>query len=109
MSRVKIFPLQHRGELQKGISFPSNAELNQFLKNMDGMKWSRTHRCYYLLNTVTNKNRIFDNLVKIGHYLNYSAFTKAEKKKGIREKPEVSIEKKQVLNEYTTNPGETKV
>lgn len=73
MRTIRLFPFHHRDELQIGITYKFDFELNEFIKNMEGMRWSRTYSCFYLPYSVNNKKRIYYNLKKIGSIIDYSA------------------------------------
>jgi len=73
MRTIRLFPFHHREELQIGITYKFDFELNEFIKNMEGMRWSRTYSCFYLQYSVNNKKRIYHILRKIGSIIDYSA------------------------------------
>lgn len=47
---IKIERLHHRESVQIALRFPYHEGLKDHLKVLDGMKWSRTHRCFYISN-----------------------------------------------------------
>ena len=73
MRTIRLFAFKHRDELQIGITYKFDFELNEFIKNMEGMRWSRTYSCFYLPYSVNNKKRIYTVLKKIGCIIDYSA------------------------------------
>jgi len=73
MRTIKLFPFQYRNELQIGITYKFDFEFNEFLKNMEGIHWSRTHSCFYLPYSVASKKRLYHILRKIGCIIDYSA------------------------------------
>ncbi|OEY73643.1 tyrosine-type recombinase/integrase [Salegentibacter salarius] len=73
MRTIRLFAFQHRDELQIGITYKFDFKLNDFIKNMEGMRWSRTYSCFYLAYSVNNKKRIYTVLKKIGCIIDYSA------------------------------------
>ncbi len=73
MRAIRLFAFQHRDELQIGITYKFDFELNEFIKNMEGMRWSRTYSCFYLPYSANNKKRIYTVLKKIGCIIDYSA------------------------------------
>ncbi|SKB35092.1 Site-specific recombinase XerD [Salegentibacter holothuriorum] len=73
MRTIRLFPFHHREELQIGITYKFDFELNEFIKNMEGMRWSRTYSCFYLPYSYNNKKRIYHILRKIGAIIDYSA------------------------------------
>lgn len=49
MSEIfKLEPLYHRGKENIAIRFSSNAEIEQMIRQIKGVSWSQTHRCWYL-------------------------------------------------------------
>ena len=73
MRAIKLFAFHYRDDLQIGITYKFDFELNEFIKNMEGMRWSRTYSCFYLPYSANNKKRIYTVLKKIGCIIDYSA------------------------------------
>ncbi len=48
MQPTLIKPLVHRGGEQIGIFFEKNDEINSIVRKIKGIKWSQTHKCWYL-------------------------------------------------------------
>lgn len=48
MQPILLKPLTHRGGEQIGIVFSKNKELNLTVKKLKGIRWSQTHKCWYL-------------------------------------------------------------
>jgi integrase/recombinase XerD len=48
METITLAPLFHRGAEYIGIFFNHNRQLNALLKQIEKVRWSRTHRCWYL-------------------------------------------------------------
>jgi hypothetical protein len=48
MQPTLLQPLFHRGGEQIGIFFPKNEEINSIVRKIKGIKWSQTHKCWYL-------------------------------------------------------------
>lgn len=102
---ITLKPLQHRGQAQIGILFNYNTEVKDFIKTFRGVKWSQTHRMFYVLNKAENRQGLFLLLTQKGFYVDYNALkTQAEPvKTSVRKvlKPD-----KQVL--FETLPSELK-
>jgi len=103
MRTVRLFPFQHRDELQIGITYKFDFELNEFIKSMEGMRWSRTYSCFYLPYSVSNKKRIYTILKKIGCIIDYSALKdlkteKVETPEG--EHPKLKTQQLEILKEF---------
>ncbi|MEO7309646.1 MAG: phage integrase N-terminal SAM-like domain-containing protein [Chitinophagaceae bacterium] len=45
---VQLLPLIHRGNAQILIAFPNDAALNNAIRRLKGIKWSQTHKAWYL-------------------------------------------------------------
>jgi site-specific recombinase XerD len=73
MRTIRLFPFYHYDELQIGITYKFDFELNEFIKHMKGMRWSRTYSCFYLPYSSNNKKRIYQVFRKIGCFIDYSA------------------------------------
>ncbi|MER3465296.1 MAG: hypothetical protein C4329_13690 [Chitinophagaceae bacterium] len=48
MTTVQLKPLLHRRGEPIGIYFSKDGQLNVTLKQVKGIKWSQTHRCWYM-------------------------------------------------------------
>lgn len=48
MFTLTLKPLQHRGREQIGLFFEKDPDLNTFIRQMKGARWSQTHRCWYM-------------------------------------------------------------
>jgi hypothetical protein len=48
MQPVLLKPLLHRGQEQIGIFFSRDNDLNLIVRKIKGVKWSQTHKCWYL-------------------------------------------------------------
>ena len=45
---ITLTPLYHKGSQQIGISFSNNTKLNTVLKKINGVRWSKSNKCWYL-------------------------------------------------------------
>lgn len=48
MQPILLKPLLHRGGEQIGIFFKKNTQINNEVRKIKGVKWSQTHKCWYL-------------------------------------------------------------
>ena len=48
MLMITLTPLFHKGIQQIGISFNNNTALNNLLKKINTVRWSKTNKCWYL-------------------------------------------------------------
>jgi integrase/recombinase XerD len=62
MQPVLLKPLLHRGGEQIGISFSKNEEINSIVRRITGIKWSQTHKCWYLPLSESSHKIILENL-----------------------------------------------
>jgi integrase/recombinase XerD len=62
MQPVLLKPLLHRGGEQIGISFSKNEEINSIVRRITGIKWSQTHKCWYLPLSEPSHRIILENL-----------------------------------------------
>lgn len=67
--------LVHNGKEQIKIWFYYDEELYCTLKNLEGIKWSRTHRCWYIENNSENLRNIFSVFKSIA-WINGNQFFK---------------------------------
>lgn len=84
---VKIFPLEHKGNSHIGISFKYDREVKKCILKLNGVKWSRTHACFYLLLTAENKRRIYKTLRNNNYFVDYSAFKGKGPAKSVKKSP----------------------
>lgn len=100
---MKIFPLEHKGNRQIGISFKYDIEVKTCISKLDGVKWSRTHSCFYLLLSAENKRRIYKTLRNNNHFVDYSAFKeKANTKKTEKSLTLIEKENKDNLDQFVS-------
>ncbi len=48
MEKISIFSLYHRGQDCVAIRSLPSSRINRFIRQLDGVKWSRTNRCWYI-------------------------------------------------------------
>lgn len=72
MQRVTLLPLKHRGALQIGVQFKYNETLKDHLKELKEVRWSRTHKMFYLLLNSENKKKIYQHLRLKGCFVDFS-------------------------------------
>lgn len=74
MQTIILFPLQHRNEKQIGIRFSHNLNIKFHLKKLSEVRWSQTHRTYYLKYTNPNKQLLLEHLQLLNCIIDYKAF-----------------------------------
>lgn len=77
MATICLEPLEHAGATQMAIKFPYDFQTKEYIKKLEGVKWSKTNQCFYLLLNSENKKRLYQ------HLRNKSYFVDLEKLKGI--------------------------
>ena len=73
MPTVTLSSLVHRNASQIAIHFDYNADLKAYIKAFKGVRWSNTHKIFYIEQTAENKHNLFEYLRKQNHYVDYSA------------------------------------
>lgn len=103
MKRITLTPLQHGEELQIGIRFSFDREVQEHLQKLGGVKWSDTHKSFYMAFTQDNKSRLFRHLNEKKWFVDYSKLQNPPelkiKEKAV-EKPVFNREQKKLLHEY---------
>ncbi len=56
---IKIEHLKHRGNQQIALYFKYDSMLISCVKEIEGFKWSATHKCWYIKNSAENLKKIF--------------------------------------------------
>lgn len=102
MKKVILAPLQLENAWMISINFPYDPEIKLRLKNLKGLQWSQSHRCYYLPFSAENK-RLLYHALRIGNiFIDYSAlknFLPAQKESR-QPALQFSRTQKKVLHEY---------
>ncbi len=90
MKTIILKPLNHRGESQIGIYFPFDALVKETIKQFKGVKWSQTHRVFYVQDTTKNRQELFKYLREEKFYVDYNALKKEIKplKEPFKQSPE---------------------
>lgn len=84
------------------IDYSYNTKINALLKSFGGIRWSRTHSCFYLPNRRQRINDLFEYLTKKGFWVDYEAirYLKAEGKSLPKVPPQLSPENQERLKKY---------
>jgi integrase/recombinase XerD len=45
---ITLHPLEHRGESQVRLAFPFDGVVKEHIKQLSTVRWSQTHRCFYM-------------------------------------------------------------
>ena len=90
MITVKLKPLIHHGEEQIGIYFPVDSVINPVVKNLPGVKWSQTNKCWYISLNKESYSTVFfalRNYAEIDQSLLYKYLSEKKKKESYATKP----------------------
>ncbi|MDT8346364.1 MAG: tyrosine-type recombinase/integrase [Flavobacteriaceae bacterium] len=88
---ITLKAFQHRGSAQISIEFDYDAEVKHYIKTFEGVKWTQTHRKFYIPNTSTQLHKLFLFLNEKGYYVDYSTLrnpVKSVKKEPTSNKPD---------------------
>ena len=104
MKNIQLSPLRHRKDWQIAVRFEYNPTTKDHVFALKGIKWSRSHRCFYLPFSLENKNRLFTHLRKGGYFVDYHELN------GFRPKESSALElgnkfsttQKRILHEYVS-------
>lgn len=62
---MQLKPIFHCGEDQIGIYFSKNKEIEIAVRKTKGIKWSQTHRCWYLPLSRENYSALMRNVKEV--------------------------------------------
>ncbi|GGD07220.1 hypothetical protein [Hyunsoonleella pacifica] len=71
MKRIKLTPLNYKNALQIAISFNYDDEIRSHLKKLPEVKWSQTHKTFYILFTTENKQQVYQHLRLKNWFVDY--------------------------------------
>ena len=72
MSLITLSPIEHRNNQQVKIDFEYNFEIKEYIKKFPGVKWSTTHKAFYIPFSKENTNRFYLYLRNKNYYVDYS-------------------------------------
>lgn len=78
MPTIFIEPLVHRNEAQIAVRFDFNDQIKDHILKLTGIRWSKTHKVFYIKHTLGNKRSLYDHLKDKGWKVDYSAFKKVK-------------------------------
>lgn len=81
MKEVKLVPFTHKNIKQIAVKFGYNDVLRVHLKKLLGIKWSNTHKTFYIAHTAENKANVYRHLRKIDCIIDYSLLTNVKPNK----------------------------
>lgn len=81
--QITIKPLHHRGEEKLAIIFPFEKTIDFAVRSIKGIKWTQTHKCWYVPLSKESFENVLTSLKNVGE-LEYSALKEyLEKRKKI--------------------------
>lgn len=72
-SVITLKPFEHHKHPQIGIHFKYNDVVKAYVKQYPEVRWSATHKVFYLGYTAEALHQLFQYLQKEGYYVNYTA------------------------------------
>lgn len=87
MQPILLKPLFHRGAEQLGIFFENNTAIKNEVRKINGVRWSQTHRCWYLPLSKENYEKLYSVLKP------FASFDTDELKLYLQRKKIVQVEK----------------
>ncbi|WP_233702682.1 hypothetical protein [Hyunsoonleella flava] len=73
MKRITLSPLKYKNTVQIGISFNYDDEIRLHLKELPEIKWSKTHKTFYIPFTTKNKQLVYNHLRLKNWFVDYDA------------------------------------
>jgi len=71
MKKIKLSLFQHKDSPQIAISFGYDDEIRAHLKTLSDVKWSQTHKTFYIPFSAKNKNKIYEHLRVKNWFVDY--------------------------------------
>lgn len=108
---ITLQKLTHQGDQQIALDFSFNEAVKDYAKRFPGVKWTQTHKCFYVAYSPKNLHELFNYLQTGGYFVDYSAFkgntrpkaevSKIEKPEGKQLYRDLSPELKQLLKDFS--------
>lgn len=73
MDKVKLIPFLHYNDNQIAIIFSYNEKVKSHLIKLPDIKWSKTHKTFYIKYSSENKKKVYNHLRDINCFIDYSA------------------------------------
>lgn len=71
MAVITLKPFKHKGYMQVGIFFEYNEKLKELTKKLSGVKWSQTHKCFYILFESDAQHKLYTYFTQEKHFVDY--------------------------------------
>jgi site-specific recombinase XerD len=76
MKSIFLLPNSHKDSDVIMIQFPFDSEIKRHLKLLNGVKWSKSLRSYYIINSSTNRKLLYNHLRIKNWFVNYEKLKK---------------------------------
>lgn len=76
MKKISISYLIHRENEQIAIKFDYDDEIKSHVKQLEDVRWSQTHKCFYLPFSFENTEIVFNHIRSKGWFVDYSKLKK---------------------------------
>lgn len=76
MNTIVLKPLIHKETKQIGVYFSYNKAIKDYLRELGGVTWSKTHQVFYVKDSSQTRQKLFRHLRKYNCFVDYSAFKK---------------------------------
>lgn len=76
---IALRPLLHKKQNHISIGFKYNDTIKTYIKAFEGVKWSTTHKTFYVPYSKEQLHKLFTYLQTGGYYVDYSGMTFTEK------------------------------
>jgi len=73
MFKITLLPLFHKNNQVIAIHFEYDTLVKNHIKSIEGVKWSATHKTFYIENSAPNKRRIYQAFRNKNWFVDYSA------------------------------------
>lgn len=66
MGKIELYEFRHHNEVQTGVGFRYDRAIIEHLKQLKGVQWSNTFRCFYINSRKEDLEKLFQHLAKKG-------------------------------------------
>ncbi|MEN3322875.1 tyrosine-type recombinase/integrase [Mariniflexile soesokkakense] len=80
MVTITLTPLFHKNNQFIAIYFKFDLAIKDYIKTIEGVKWSKTHKTFYIENSAISKHKLFQALRLKNWYIDYSALSSVKAK-----------------------------
>jgi integrase/recombinase XerD len=109
MGTISLHAISHKGKECLKISFPFNQEIKDKVKTIPRIKWSATHKSFYVVIEEMSLHQLKQKLNALGMYVDYSALKRPENREPVKRlvkrtktKRDLSEEQKIVVRNFVS-------